>query len=76
MSATRVITGGGQPLPERLLPVAGAELSGEVPHVAVGDAQPPGELAGAELPGIGGLLLVVPELGDALASGLPRPGRA
>jgi hypothetical protein len=49
--------------------VAGAELPGEVAHVAVGDAEAPGELAGAQRPDSRVLLLGVPELGDALAGG-------
>jgi len=53
--------------------VAGAELPGEVAHVAVGDAQAPGELAGAQRPGRRVLLVGVPELGDALG-GRRRPG--
>jgi hypothetical protein len=71
--AGELLVGGGQPLLERRLPGAGAELPGEVPHVAVGDPEPPGELAGAQRPDRGVLLLVVPELRDPLASGR-RPG--
>jgi hypothetical protein len=44
-----------------------------MPYVAVGDAQPPGEPAGAQRPGRRILLVGVPELGDALGGGR-RPG--
>jgi hypothetical protein len=71
--AGELLVGGGQPLGQWRLSVAGAQLPGEVAHVAVGDAQPPGELAGAARPGRRVLLLGVPELGDALGGGR-RPG--
>jgi hypothetical protein len=61
--------GGREPIGEGRLPVAGAELPGDVAHVAVGHAQPPGELAGAQRPGSRVLLVGVPELGDALGRG-------
>jgi hypothetical protein len=38
-------------------------------HVAVGDPQAPGELAGAQRPAGRVLLVGVPELGDPVASG-------
>jgi hypothetical protein len=44
-----------------------------VAYVAVGDAQPPGELAGAQRPRGRVLLLLLPKLPEALASG-GRPG--
>ena len=71
--AGQLLVGGRKPVPEGRLPVAGAELPGDMPHVAVGDAQAPGELAGAQRPGAEVLLLGVPELGDALGGGR-RPG--
>jgi hypothetical protein len=71
--AGELLVGGGQPLSQGRLPRAGAELPGDVPHVAVSDTQPPGELAGAQRPARGVLLVGVPELGDAVAGG-GRPG--
>jgi len=71
--AGELLVGGGQLLGQRRLPRPGAELPGDVAHVAVGDPQPLSELAGAQRPGRRVLLLGVPELGDALGRGR-RPG--
>jgi hypothetical protein len=67
--AGELLVGGRQPVPEGRLPRSGAELPGDMPHVAVGHPQSLSELAGAERPGGRVLLLGVPELGDPFAGG-------
>jgi hypothetical protein len=59
----------GEPLRQRGLADPGAELPGDMAHVAVGHAQAPGELAGAQRPAALVLLVGVPELGDPVAGG-------
>src|SRR5512132_1934403 len=71
--AGELLVGGREPLGEWWLPVAGAELPGDVTHIAVGHPQPPGEPARAQRPGRRVLLLGVPELFDPLG-GDRRPG--
>jgi hypothetical protein len=65
--AGELLAGGGQPLGERRLAGLAAQLPGDMAHVAIGDPQPPGELAGAQWPAA--RILLVPELGDPLGGG-------
>jgi hypothetical protein len=67
--AGELVVGGGQPLGQQWLAGPAAELPGDMAHVAVGDAQAPGQLAGAQRPTRWVLLVGVPELGDPLGRG-------
>jgi hypothetical protein len=67
--AGQLLAGGGQPLGQQWLAGLAAELPGEVAYVAVGDAQALRELAGAQRPAGGVLLVGLPELFDPLGGG-------